>query len=149
MPFAAQSFDTAVCMQVLEHLPMPQEALIEIHRVLRTGGRQVLSAPQSWALHMEPHDYFRFTPHGLEALLTRAGFKIEQLRPCGIFFASVGLLLSHGAQHLGQHARHSRVRRFWRRHGVWINRIFLGLERRWGNVATGNVINWAVLARRL
>jgi hypothetical protein len=30
-----------------------------------------------------------------------------------------------------------------------INRFFLHLERRWGRLSDGNVINWAVLARRI
>jgi SAM-dependent methyltransferase len=150
MPFAAESFDTVLCMQMLEHVPTPQLALVEIHRVLRPGGRLVISAPQSWALHMEPNDYFRYTRHGLHVLLSEAGFTIEQTRSCGHFFATMGLLLSHGAFHLGLHAKHSLVRRFWRRRGiVWRNRLFLSLERRWGQLSDGNVINWAVLARRI
>lgn len=149
LPFGGESFDTVVCSQMLEHLPAPLDALFEIHRVMRRGGRLVLSAPQTWALHMEPNDFYRFTRHGLEAMLKRAGFVIEAMRPCGHFFATLGLILAQGAFHLGLHARHSRTRRFWRRRGIaWINRFFLRLERRWGQLGEGNVINWAVLARR-
>jgi len=149
MPFEANSVDTILCTQVIEHLTTPQAALVEMHRVLRKTGRLVLSAPQAWPLHMEPDDYFRYTGHGLTLLLTNAGFRIEQLKPCGHFFASIGLILSHAAFHLGFHARHSSVRHFWRSHGiVWINRLFLRLERRWSSLSTANVINWAVLARR-
>jgi 2-polyprenyl-3-methyl-5-hydroxy-6-metoxy-1,4-benzoquinol methylase len=149
MPFAPESFDTVLCMQMLEHVPTPLMALVEMHRVLRPGGRLIISAPQSWPLHMEPNDYFRYTRYGLEELLSRAGFTIEQTRSCGHFFAVIGVLLSHGALHLGLHAKHSRVRRFWRRRGIaWINHFFLTMERRWGRLSDGNVIDWAVLARR-
>jgi SAM-dependent methyltransferase len=80
LPFPAGSFDTILCTQVLEHLAMPVSALVEMHRVLRAGGRIVVSAPQSWALHLEPDDYFRYTRHGLEALLVRTGFSVEEIR---------------------------------------------------------------------
>lgn len=38
-----QSFDTVVCLDVLEHLPDPAAQLMEFHRRLRAGGRAVLN----------------------------------------------------------------------------------------------------------
>lgn len=45
MPFRAQSFDAAVSMQVIEHVWFPGEFLAECHRVLRPGGRLMVSTP--------------------------------------------------------------------------------------------------------
>jgi hypothetical protein len=42
--------------------------------VLKPGQYLVLSAPFYWPLHEEPHDYFRFTRHGLKSLSDAAGF---------------------------------------------------------------------------
>lgn len=39
----SQSFDTVVCLDVLEHLPDPAVQLMEFHRRLRAGGRAVLN----------------------------------------------------------------------------------------------------------
>ncbi|QNI86016.1 putative S-adenosyl-L-methionine-dependent methyltransferase [Synechococcus sp. PROS-7-1] len=39
----SQSFDTVVCLDVLEHLPDPAAQLMEFHRRLRAGGRAVLN----------------------------------------------------------------------------------------------------------
>ena len=39
----SQSFDTVVCLDVLEHLPDPADQLMEFHRRLRAGGRAVLN----------------------------------------------------------------------------------------------------------
>jgi methionine biosynthesis protein MetW len=45
LPFADESFDVAVCVEVLEHLFAPQRAMAEIHRVLRPHGRLIVTVP--------------------------------------------------------------------------------------------------------
>src|ERR1043165_4136213 len=42
-PFAAGRFDAVLCSQVLEHVPDPLATLREIARVLKPGGRVLLS----------------------------------------------------------------------------------------------------------
>ena len=71
---ACERFDFINCQQVLEHLPDPGRALSELRRVLAPRGRLIVSAPHLSRLHELPHDYFRYTPNGLRALLDRAGF---------------------------------------------------------------------------
>jgi SAM-dependent methyltransferase len=66
--------DTVVSFQVLEHLKAPQVMLNEAHRILVPGGGIVLTVPFQWWVHEAPHDYFRFTRHGLEHLFDTAGF---------------------------------------------------------------------------
>jgi SAM-dependent methyltransferase len=102
LPFADASFDTVLCTQVLEHVPDPAAVLHEIGRVLRPGGRLILTAPQTWFLHEEPNDFMRFTRFGLESLCRRAGLIPIELRAQGGFWAVVGIFLS---VHLGSYAR--------------------------------------------
>ena len=45
LPFAPESFEGVLCMNALHHLPSYAEALGEIHRVLKPGGRAVFSEP--------------------------------------------------------------------------------------------------------
>lgn len=96
LPFAADSFDLVLCIEVLEHLFSPQRAAAEIQRVLRPGGRLVASAPNVayWRLRAnmlfgvwnpigdelslqqpwrDPHIRF-FTPQTLARMLSMAGF---------------------------------------------------------------------------
>jgi SAM-dependent methyltransferase len=45
LPFASEVFDGVVCMNALHHIPSYADALAEIHRVLKPGGRAVFSEP--------------------------------------------------------------------------------------------------------
>lgn len=45
LTFADESFDLIVCLDVLEHVPDYRRALGECHRVLRPGGRLLLTVP--------------------------------------------------------------------------------------------------------
>jgi SAM-dependent methyltransferase len=45
LPFADETFDGAICMNALHHMPSYAQALSEIHRVLKAGGRVVFSEP--------------------------------------------------------------------------------------------------------
>lgn len=45
LPFADESFDVVVCLEVLEHIVKQAEAVSEFRRVLRPGGYLLLSVP--------------------------------------------------------------------------------------------------------
>ncbi|WP_082826236.1 class I SAM-dependent methyltransferase [Croceicoccus estronivorus] len=74
-----ERYDATICHQVLEHVPNPSAAICELFRTLKKGGTLVISAPHLSRQHELPHDYFRFTPRGLESLLRNAGFEIETI----------------------------------------------------------------------
>ena len=86
-------FDVVVCTQVLEHVAEPERVLCELQRVLRPGGRLLLSAPQRWHEHQTPHDFFRYTSYGLEHLLDKAGLVVEEMTPLGGYFWFLGFQL--------------------------------------------------------
>jgi len=94
-----ESMDAVLNINVLEHVPDPQRVLRECHRVLRPGGQLLLVAPQSWLMHQAPNDYYRYTRHGLEYLLTQAGFESLEVEPVGGTFWNLGsrslYILSH------------------------------------------------------
>lgn len=77
------SYDSAICIEVLEHLPEPGDALATICRILKPGGAAVISAPHLSRLHDLPHDYYRFTEYGLRYLATKAGLEILSIQPKG------------------------------------------------------------------
>ena len=85
-----ETYDTALCMEVLEHVPDPFRAAREIYRILKPGGILVMSVPHLSRLHDEPHDYYRYTRHGVRCLLEQAGFEVLQLEKRGGIFSFVG-----------------------------------------------------------
>lgn len=80
LPFPDGSFDVVISTQVLEHMPDPEAVLAEAARLLRDDGILLLTIPFVAAEHEVPHDYFRFTRFGAEALLARAGFDHVRVR---------------------------------------------------------------------
>ena len=111
LPFEDESFDAAICVEVLEHLFAPHEAAAEIRRVLRPGGRLIASVPNAiyWRMRLnsvqgmwnpagdwkaveqpwrDPHIRF-FTIAALERMLRGAGFSHVEAG------ASGGCLLDH------------------------------------------------------
>ena len=65
------TYDSAICLEVLEHVPDPVRAMREIYRILNSNGVLILSLPHLSRLHSEPHDYYRFTHYGLRHLLVQ------------------------------------------------------------------------------
>ncbi len=45
MPFAADSFDFFICSHVLEHVESDSQAISELYRITKPGGRGILMAP--------------------------------------------------------------------------------------------------------
>jgi SAM-dependent methyltransferase len=94
LPFKSGTIDTVLCVEVIEHVPEPFKLVQESSRILREGGILILAAPSTFQIHMEPHDYFRFTKYGLQYLIRKAGLRVLSIRSWGRAVATVGQLLS-------------------------------------------------------
>lgn len=108
LPFKNSSFDTVVLSEVLEHLENPAEKLHEIARVLRKGGRIIVTVPFGHVLglwgplfalqcaymgHVRGMEYYRkkcghinsFDEKSLAKLLVSCGFSVEKMEPWILF----------------------------------------------------------------
>ena len=72
------SYDFVFSTQVLEHVPDPERYLSECRRILRPGGRILLTTHGMFEEHGCPSDYYRWTAHGLRRALERSGFLVEE-----------------------------------------------------------------------
>jgi SAM-dependent methyltransferase len=105
LPFRDAAFDLVALAWVLEHLPHPERAFREIHRILRPGGTVVFLTPNTWnynvwAIRLVPnvfHGYFTRRlysrdEHGtyptqykvnsirrIHSMLTRVGFRRDEV----------------------------------------------------------------------
>jgi SAM-dependent methyltransferase len=87
IPVDDASFDAVLCTEVLEHVLHPIEAIGEMSRILRPGGRLYLSAPLGSGLHQEPfHFYGGFTPHFYQEVLASFDLSIVSITTNGHFF---------------------------------------------------------------
>lgn len=78
-------FDACVLIEVIEHLPNPDEVLAEVCRLLKPGGVVYLTTPNfasyralaerdSWSAVVPTGHLYYFTPDSLHQLLRKAGF---------------------------------------------------------------------------
>lgn len=88
IPVKNNSFDVIICTEVLEHVPNPIEALKEMARILKTGGKLLITTPLGSHIHQEPyHFYGGFTPFFYEKYLNEFSFKQISIVPNGGFYS--------------------------------------------------------------
>jgi SAM-dependent methyltransferase len=93
IPAESESFDSALCTAVLEHLEEPEKAMRECFRVLKPGGCAIYSVPFIWHVHEEPRDFYRFSCYGLEYLFHKTGFEVLEIKALSGFWVTFGQLL--------------------------------------------------------
>jgi ubiquinone/menaquinone biosynthesis C-methylase UbiE len=88
IPVPNASYDVILCTEVLEHVPRPIEALQEMVRITKPGGRLFLTAPLGSGLHQEPyHFYGGYTDHWYRKFLTEFNCEIVSITTNHGFFA--------------------------------------------------------------
>jgi SAM-dependent methyltransferase len=84
IPLPDASLDALLCTEVLEHVEAPLDAVVEFARLLRPGGRLMLTVPLASRIHRVPtHFYGGLGPDFFECSLTGRGFHLDELRPLG------------------------------------------------------------------
>lgn len=90
----SETYDTAACFEVLEHVPDPFQAVNEIKRILKKDGIAIISVPHLSRLHEEPHDYYRYTHYGMKYILESKGFEILETKTTGSILSFLGHQIS-------------------------------------------------------
>lgn len=73
------SYDLVLSTQVLEHVNCPKKYLYEAKRILKKGGRLILSTHGVFYDHPCPFDFWRWTADGLKKEISDSGFKIFKI----------------------------------------------------------------------
>ncbi len=98
LPFAAASFDSVTCLDVLEHIPRPAVAVREMVRVLCPGGVLILQTPNAEIFKerllrlVRSLGYRQLQPYDvplplaeIRRLLAAADLKVERDRPIRVW----------------------------------------------------------------
>lgn len=97
MPFADDSFDLAVCLDVIEHLDDDRAALRELRRVLAPGGALLVTVPAYqwlWSGHDEiNHHHRRYNRATLLAAAQDAGWSCQLATYFNSLLLPVAILL--------------------------------------------------------
>ncbi len=83
IPVNKETFDAVVCGETLEHIPNPIDVLKEINRLLKPGGRVIITVPFMYHIHADPEDYGRYTPTYWRVAAGQAGFSGISIQPQG------------------------------------------------------------------
>lgn len=76
LPFADNTFDSILCTEVFEHVEKLDDVIDELYRVLKPGGRMIVTTPFMCMEHEMPYDFRRFSFNGLLKLMKKNKFKI-------------------------------------------------------------------------
>ena len=78
--FPKRRFLAVFARSVFEHLAMPWKVVLELNHVLTPGGLVFVTTHQTWVLHEEPWDFWRFSTHSWPCLFNQAtGFEIVEV----------------------------------------------------------------------
>lgn len=92
-PIETESFDVVLCTQVMEHVIDLEKSLKEIRRVLKAGGKIIITVPFIYNEHGVPieNDYRRFSIHGLRDIFSHQ-YDISELKVQGGVGSTIGTL---------------------------------------------------------
>jgi len=80
-------FDAILCTEVFEHIPYPIETISEFSRLLKPGGKLILTAPNACLRHMDPYFFYTgFSDNWYKRILKDAGLDIKVLEPVGDYY---------------------------------------------------------------
>jgi SAM-dependent methyltransferase len=83
MPCAGSQFDLLTALDVVEHIADDHRVLSEFSRVLRPGGRLIISVPAHpslWSSHdLALHHYRRYTKRALREVIEQSGLHLDRL----------------------------------------------------------------------
>ena len=93
LPVKTGSIDTVFASMVLEHISEPDVFMKEISRILKPNSKLILLTPQSYPLHHEQFDFYRFTKLGIKYLMEKNNIEIISLKQNGRFYVHIGEMI--------------------------------------------------------
>lgn len=87
IPLENNSVDAIMCTEVLEHVEDPLLVFKEFSRILKKGGKLIITAPFNSLTHYAPYHYSTgFSKYYYETHLPKFNFQIEEIKDNGNYF---------------------------------------------------------------
>lgn len=87
IPVEKESFDAIMCIEVFEHISEPALAVKEFARIIKPGGKVIITAPFCSLTHFAPYHYGTgYSKYWYQKILGEYGFEIEDIGHNGGFF---------------------------------------------------------------
>lgn len=88
IPVSNSSFDIVLCTEVLEHVLNPENAIKEMTRITKKGGKLILTAPFCSLTHFAPYHYSSgFNKFFFNEILKKYGYRIIEISTNGNYFS--------------------------------------------------------------
>lgn len=95
---ADSTFDAILCTEVFEHIPYPIKTVEEFARLLKPGGKLILTAPSACLRHMDPYFFYSgFSDRWYEKILSENSFIIEELTTVGDYYSWLAVEMARTA----------------------------------------------------
>lgn len=87
IPVEDNSFDAIMCVEVFEHITEPALAVKEFSRIIKPGGKLIVTAPFCSITHFAPFYYSNgYSPYWYKEVLAKYNFKPLEIVPNGSYF---------------------------------------------------------------
>lgn len=89
IPFPDNHFDCILSTEVFEHVFDIDLVLNELRRVLRPGGRMLITCPFVWNEHQMPFDFARYTSVAVKHIFDKHNFEVIKFEKKGDFVRTI------------------------------------------------------------
>lgn len=83
------TYNFVLLAETLEHLENPEKVLVEITRILKSGGYLIMTIPFLYQIHGDPSDFQRWTADKISLEIDKAGLIKKEIEPMGGLIAVI------------------------------------------------------------
>ncbi|MDP1884119.1 MAG: methyltransferase domain-containing protein [Candidatus Moranbacteria bacterium] len=141
-PLGNESYDNLLAINVLEHIFNYGDFFAESYRILKPGGKMVLTSPFFHQIHGCPYDYNRFTEDALKKISLSHNFEIVSLKVLGsgifsaIYQMLIGLIPTSTLKYIFQSAC------------VFLDKLLILISRRYEKIAKNYPLGYVLILKK-
>lgn len=140
--------DLVLIPNLVHHVANQESLFAEMARLLKPGGRLFVFEPIVRELHQIPDDFLRYTPFGMQQILTRSGLKPEDYELEGGPFQAITYCWSQALQYLPEDKRAEMERWYFEEHFPMLMKLDDAYQENLVRKFTSFPVSFAMTARK-